>query len=232
MAEPLYVYIHIPKTGGTTFRWHVYNNYQEGEEVIDATGQRMDLVAKQVTDKTKFIIGHMAYGIHWFLEGRREVRYMTLVRDAYDRFLSNFFFLKREETHHLQKIVKDMDIDEYIDECSQKYPTCRPWLQMEYLFGQRLSDPRILTEGDVRPLDVVIDNLKEKFETVGTTDKYPEYLKELQTKGILPIIKDIDFKAAVADNKTELTDEQIKRVVQLVEPDQQLYRYVKFAYWS
>ena len=111
----LYIFFHIPKCAGSTFRYHLEHNLRKGEfvslyegEYFDVTemsykyftpGKRreeIDSYFSRLTDEQKdtikILYGHQVYyGIHRFFPGR-EARYITFVRHHAAREVSMYNF--------------------------------------------------------------------------------------------------------------------------------------------
>lgn len=102
--EPLYIYFHIPKTGGTTFSWTVghylhrendrwlkHYSYMDSQNFIH---HNIPLLERRTTEQQrhlKIITGHSTFSMsHYWLKTRRLPRYITTVRQPIDRLLSSF----------------------------------------------------------------------------------------------------------------------------------------------
>ena len=108
---PLYIFLHIPKCAGTTFRHHVEHNLKEGEFVFFYVGDYFDVremkrkyftctkrrkeidsylscLTCEQKARVKILYGHhVYYGIHRFFPDR-EPRYVTFIRHPLGRMLS------------------------------------------------------------------------------------------------------------------------------------------------
>ena len=90
-SEPIYIFLHMPKCAGTTFRVHIENNLAQDEILPlyidkDKNFRDRDYVRQYITSldqerkkKLKLVYGHeVHYGIHDWLG--REGRYFTFLR--------------------------------------------------------------------------------------------------------------------------------------------------------
>lgn len=108
MDNPLYVYFHIPRTGGTALNWHIghqfdleddrylkhYNfvaNFSEWQYDVNKRPKLQNRNPEQ-QKKLKIITGHSTFeGIQYYLyHNRPNINYMACVRDPIERLLSSF----------------------------------------------------------------------------------------------------------------------------------------------
>lgn len=97
-GREIVVFTHIPKTSGTSFRKSLVEPNVPAGLIYPYPGARRFLVERR--RPRAFIWGHVPYGVHVAL--RREVRYVTFLRDPIDRAVSFYHF------------VKDSDPREYV----------------------------------------------------------------------------------------------------------------------
>jgi len=102
----LYIFLHIPKTGGTTFSQHIEESLKK-EEIYSTSKLRYEKVLSKSNpknrqtlnevdkNKTKVVLGHATYyGIHKLFPNRIP-RYILFLRDPADRLVSSYNFEMR-----------------------------------------------------------------------------------------------------------------------------------------
>ena len=130
----VYIFVHIPKTAGTTLVQHVAKNFKK-EEILEISSKALNLSEKfdkrtyereiknflknkthKQLNKIKFVHGHaIPYGIHKYF--KKEARYITFIRNPVRRIPSiyNYFYtlFERKKDKELEKrlnrvfLVKD-----------------------------------------------------------------------------------------------------------------------------
>src|SRR3989338_676350 len=129
----LYIFFHIPKCAGSTFRYHLEHNLRKGEfvslyegEYFDVTemsykyftpGKRreeIDSYFSRLTDEQKdtikILYGHQVYyGIHRFFPGR-EARYITFVRHHAAREVSMYNFYREHIEDPSRRFLKKENV--------------------------------------------------------------------------------------------------------------------------
>jgi hypothetical protein len=113
----IYIFLHIPRTGGTTLRWHIEHNFKEDERlslytdslnILDGDRSKFSrkeykaMVEKYIKsiplakrNNIKIIYGHYAVcGIHKYFN--KPCRYLTYFREPKTRILSLYKYLSQE----------------------------------------------------------------------------------------------------------------------------------------
>jgi len=109
--EFLVVFLHIPKTGGHSFR----------QLAVEAFGEQSIFDANTLNEVTRFIqlpeneqrayrciFGHMPYGLHEYIQP--PCKYFTVLRDPVDRFISDYFYILDNTEHPLHKIIAEQGV--------------------------------------------------------------------------------------------------------------------------
>lgn len=119
LQRPVVVFVHLPKTGGTTLKW-IITEQLGADRVFDVRRgpirNRLEELAQmspQERGRYDAVIGHMPFGVGRLLE--RPCLYVTLLRDPVERVVSDYFFVRRAQDHPLHaKIVSgQLDLAEF-----------------------------------------------------------------------------------------------------------------------
>lgn len=90
----LYIFLHIPKTAGSTFVYHLKKNFKE-DELLHLHFENKNFDFKKLNkSKIKVIYGHgVKYGVHKHF--KREARYICFLRDPVSRAVSIYNHKRR-----------------------------------------------------------------------------------------------------------------------------------------
>jgi Sulfotransferase family len=99
-SKPLWIFLHIPKCGGTTFKAHVERHLALEDEFFEFSNWGREFRAtkniaafedRSVADRAKAVVlagHHVRFGIHRLVPGDREARYFCVLRDPAERCVS------------------------------------------------------------------------------------------------------------------------------------------------
>lgn len=184
-ARPLWIFFHIPKCGGTTFKAHVerhlaieetffeFSNW--GRQYRAARGlPRFIERSAEERARAEVLAGHrLIYGAHKFVPGAREPRYFTVLRDPAERCVSlyNFRWSRGQAPDDFETWYRDWYRIEQSD------------YQTRYLAGRLAVDP---LPADPARLRALAQELLERCWFVTTTDRWSEGLDFLCAEMGLP----------------------------------------------
>lgn len=241
-AEPLWVFLHLPKTGGTTFKAHLERHLEQDVSLIELSdwgrqirrkAGRPELAERSEEDRAKVrvIAGHHAYyGIHRLIPGPRDVRYVSFMRDPAERCVSLYNFRR-------SRGVVTAGFEQWYESDYQRESAVR-------FFAERLTDRRIAPDPE-RQL-AVARQLLERCWFVTTTERLDEGLDFLCAEMDIPA----DWKPwrqtdggtalSIASHpargerveRHQLLDEALRARIHAESPcDLALYEWVKAGRW-
>lgn len=194
MKNPI-IFLHIPKTAGSTFKQILRNEYPENkrfEIVVRDKALMTDEFLQLPSDKKEsldLLYGHMEFGLHQKFQ--KEVKYITFLRDPVSRVISNYYYLLRTPYHpYYDTVIKNkLSLKDYIEQ------DINPSLNNGYI--KFLSGQNEVTENAYQQ---VIENLENHFAVIGITEQFDEsilIMKEVLKWKSTPLY----FRQNVSKNK-------------------------------
>lgn len=161
------IFLHIPKTAGSTFRAVLENEYEEevrfSTKVVDGNLNIDEFKNLSQSDKNKIelLYGHMKYGLHQQFE--QPINYITFLRDPVKRVISNYYYLLRSPFHPYYEVVKNNNLSlyQYVEQDINK--------SINNGYIQFISNKSEVTE---KVYNEVITNIKNTFSVVGVTEQF------------------------------------------------------------
>lgn len=177
MDRKAVIFLHIPKTAGTTLNRIIEGQYSPFEIFtmdpyrIRATPERLKRLSEGRRRRLRVVRGHMFYGIHEFLP--QGATYITMLRDPVARALSTYYFILRRPLNPLHRKVKKERLG--VEDCIRLFPQ-RHNLQCRLIAG--VKDTAI---ADERLLEMAKENLVKSFSVVGISERFKESLMLMAT---------------------------------------------------
>ncbi|WP_340371469.1 sulfotransferase family 2 domain-containing protein [Peribacillus sp. FSL E2-0218] len=205
------IFMHVPKTGGTTINEILKKQYKLREiydhDSFEKKMMKLSELTEQEKKNIKAVSGHYFYGIHE--EFSKPFHYFTMLRDPVDRVISAYYFLKDYPGYEM---VKEMTLEEFV----VKGPEASNLQTLMVCGSQEIPD-----------LEKAKENLKT-FSLVGVTEMFNETLfclkKQLAWGDIHYTRKNITKKRLA---KKEIPSELINLIKQYNHLDMSLYDFAK-----
>ena len=173
MRDRTLIYLHIPKTGGSTMNHILDWNY---ERVMTLSVHRRipELIALPDDAKRRLqcIKGTVFYGIHRYLP--QDVVYITLMRHPVERVISHYFY-QFDRKRRLGEPVPDWTLEEFIE-----HAPFQPTYQLRVLAGGDDIDTILHGPLPADALERARRNLATHFAVAGVLEHYDATLLLLQ----------------------------------------------------
>jgi uncharacterized coiled-coil protein SlyX len=225
--NPSLIFIHVPKTAGTTLVEIMARQYGEDavfwttNEVITAIA-KSKIIPKSGNSRFKLIHGHLSFGVDELLPYPSQ--YFTVMRDPIDRMISEYYYIQQATNHPKHIIAKSArDIKEYV----------RSGLNREADNGQTR---RISGVGNKIPfgqcsdevLELAKRNLKERFLMVGIAERFDHTIVLLsKLLGWSPPFYAKLNVTKKRPRKDSLSDGELKLIEKYNQLDIALYQYAQ-----
>ena len=182
--EPVLVFIHLPKTGGTTLNHIIFGKFPRKKvfHIWDPLHRETFL---QMSDKKRnefdCITGHVPACIHNFIS--RPCRYIILLREPLERAISDYYFILRYAQHpQYEKYNREkVTLEEHLRENRGSTPDIIKFLLYPKL--EFLPDIPIMEEWrDCEPyttnemIEESKRKLREDFFQAGVLDRFEEFI--------------------------------------------------------
>lgn len=117
--DNLLIFLHIPKTAGTSLLSRLSDNFRPkeiapfhtGAVPVRETEHQIRGSSTEELARYRLLATHLDYGVHRLFPQRSF--YITMLRDPVERVISNYRHLKQYQTR-LYEIVKDMSFEDFL----------------------------------------------------------------------------------------------------------------------
>lgn len=211
MNNEITIFMHIPKTGGTTLNSIFKEQYLQSE-IFDHDSymgkmMQLDELPLEAKNNIRAVAGHYFYGIHQHFS--KSFNYFTMLREPVDRVISSYYFLQDYPGY---EGVKNMTLEEF----AVRGPE-----------SANLQTLMVSGELELPNLSKAIDNLKT-FTVVGVTELFNETLYLL--KNVYGWDNIYYSKKNITKNRP-LKEEIPPRVIEIIKQsnalDIELYNFAK-----
>jgi len=226
---PKIFFMHVPKCGGTTVDRAFTAVYRKNachldapatNRALNAMGGDQDIHAYRhgllnyfMACGHRYISGHFTFNEIIHRHFHEEYRYVTLLRDPVERFISHYFYNRH---HNLGHYPIDQQLDEFLDtpraeqlgRFYQLFFSCSP-SKIDDVAAIRNNIMKFDVIGSLENLDGFRKNIREKF---GIGLNFRHYMKNPKSK---------------EEQQRELRADHMKKIRKLCEDDCGLYDWVK-----
>ena len=173
------VFLHIPKTAGTTLHLIIERQYRPRKIVTIHTSvenaeqvSRLQNLPATQKHKIKVIKGHTFFGWHQLLP--QSCVYFTLLRDPIERFVSNYYFMLKKKGHPLgQKLLEQkITLDDFVNWTGEDNYQTRFLAKNIGEADLNINESECTRE----TLERAKRNLRENFAVVGTVKEFDKTL--------------------------------------------------------
>jgi len=118
-SQPTVLFMHIPRTSGTSFREAIVENYKQAEIAYlypDPPGflvQDLSCLPFQQRSWFRLVVGHFRYGIHELLP--QESTYISVVRHPFARVISHYLYLLKLQPALLTDKGRQLELEEVLE---------------------------------------------------------------------------------------------------------------------
>ncbi len=230
LQPPLILFLHIPKTAGSTVDVVMYREYGEDgifwchpdPNMVGQTPADFNKLPEHRRQRYRVVKGHFPFGLH------REIKtpstYITILRDPVERIISHYAYVKERTDHYLHQRVQaeHLSLRDYVQhELSVELDNG----QTRMLVGDRGWEPKFGQCPD-EFLDIAKQNLHAHFAAVGTTERFDELL--LLLKELLGWSLPLYERRKVSQNRLtrdRISADTLTAIQAVNQLDQQLYNY-------
>ena len=225
-GTPTVIFLHIPKTAGSTLRSVINRQYPHDRIVylyrprLEETVQACEQIPPETWRNARFVLGHIGFSVHRYLPG--PCTYVTMLREPIERIVSYYYYILRQPEHFLYEPVRRMTLKEFAaSDVSHKIADG----QTKYLCDLDAK------EATPQSLEMAKDHLAKHFAVVGITERFDE--------GLILLKRSIGWRMPFYDKENvtrkrvavrDVADDVVEVIRQRNPLDLELYAWVRERY--
>jgi hypothetical protein len=231
-SKRLIIFVHLPRTAGTTLRYIIERQYDSSGIVNlyeSEFGEEVAAIPSRQLDRCYVIMGHFYFGLHTLLP--KPSTYITLLRDPVERVISHYYYAGQAPAHYFHDAARKLSLKEFVEYCSRcsnesgaSLGYCSDNDQTRQLAG-RCGVPSCGRSSE-ELLSIAKKNLGECFAVVGIAEEFDRSL--ILMKRILGWSNPFYTKQNVTRRragKEDFAPEALKIIEAYNALDMELYRY-------
>jgi hypothetical protein len=116
---PRVIFLDIPMTAGPARRAVVKRQFAPGEvlsvyrPLMEDTLRELRSLDEGRKRRSKFVLGHVSFGVHELLPDASECKYVTVLRDPVERVIDEYEYIRRTKQHFLHEPVSRMSLKDF-----------------------------------------------------------------------------------------------------------------------
>jgi Galactose-3-O-sulfotransferase len=170
-AEEAVIFLHVPKTAGTTlnrlieWEYPIFQMYSVDPVFFTWSASHLRRLPPERLKKTRMFKGHMVFGLHEILP--QPATYITVLRDPIERVMSAFYYMSSYRLHpKYRKFTREQwTLEDFV----KRLP--RDNVQCKILAGADYNSP--CTK---EIFEQAKENLFKHFSVVGLSERFEESL--------------------------------------------------------
>lgn len=211
------VYIHIPKSGGSTLRSILSQNYAP-DRALELNGILGEQKCREFSEsyariQPDLVYGHHPFGVHDLL--RRPWLYFTLLRNPIDRLVSEYYYAFQYDEHRFAEEIRSGQLT------LEKFVMLDHWFTsnrlVTFVSGLREIDPHQI-------LETAKLNLRERFASFGIMEQFDDSVLIMASE--LGWDRPLYVKRNVTKRQPHDIGRDLRaRIEKMLETDMELYEY-------